>query len=298
MPGSGCSATITCRTRQFEYALGTTAIVNGVQSPLTPVGRQRSDCSSAAGHAARARARESLPHLVALARRWIAESGLPKGDRRRPGPLPGAEAGRFGPISVQSGRPGPRSQSRPDRGLSHQTSAGHCEYFATALTLMLRSQGIPARLVVGYKCDQRLEQRGRILPGPPVARPHLGRGLSAARSNSRRVEARRGYWAWSETGGWLRLDPTPAAAQDMTADWFTPLRQGLDWLDFAWSNYVVELDCTAAARRHLPADRRLLQKAWQEATDPQRWRARFNPGRVALHLDRLRGEARAGCWPR
>ncbi len=31
---------------------------------------------------------------------------------------------------------------------------GHCEYFATALTLMLRSQGIPARMVCGFKCDQ------------------------------------------------------------------------------------------------------------------------------------------------
>jgi protein-glutamine gamma-glutamyltransferase len=33
--------------------------------------------------------------------------------------------------------------------VNHRT--GHCEYFASALTLMLRSQGIPARLVVGYR---------------------------------------------------------------------------------------------------------------------------------------------------
>ena len=32
-----------------------------------------------------------------------------------------------------------------------QTRKGHCEYFASALTLLLRSQGIPARMVVGYK---------------------------------------------------------------------------------------------------------------------------------------------------
>ena len=32
---------------------------------------------------------------------------------------------------------------------NHRT--GHCEYFASALTLMLRSQGIPARMVIGYR---------------------------------------------------------------------------------------------------------------------------------------------------
>ena len=29
--------------------------------------------------------------------------------------------------------------------------AGHCEYFASALTLLLRSVGIPARMVNGFK---------------------------------------------------------------------------------------------------------------------------------------------------
>ena len=32
---------------------------------------------------------------------------------------------------------------------NHRT--GHCEYFASALVLMLRSQGIPARMIIGYK---------------------------------------------------------------------------------------------------------------------------------------------------
>ena len=31
---------------------------------------------------------------------------------------------------------------------------GHCEYFATALALMLRSEGIPSRVVLGYRCDE------------------------------------------------------------------------------------------------------------------------------------------------
>lgn len=36
------------------------------------------------------------------------------------------------------------------------TKAGHCQRFATALTLMLRSQGIPAQMVIGYHgCEGR-----------------------------------------------------------------------------------------------------------------------------------------------
>jgi transglutaminase-like putative cysteine protease len=36
------------------------------------------------------------------------------------------------------------------------TKAGHCQRFATALTLMLRTQGIPAQMVIGYRgCESR-----------------------------------------------------------------------------------------------------------------------------------------------
>ena len=34
---------------------------------------------------------------------------------------------------------------------------GHCELFATALALMLRSCGIPCRMVVGYRGDENLQ---------------------------------------------------------------------------------------------------------------------------------------------
>ena len=39
---------------------------------------------------------------------------------------------------------------------------GHCEYFATALTLMLRSLGIPARVVSGFKCDEGITPAATI----------------------------------------------------------------------------------------------------------------------------------------
>jgi len=38
----------------------------------------------------------------------------------------------------------------PLENFLHKTSAGHCEYFATATLLLLRTVGIPARYTVGY----------------------------------------------------------------------------------------------------------------------------------------------------
>ncbi len=57
-----------------------------------------------------------------------------------------------------------------------------------------------------------------------------------------------------------------------------PFRQGLDWLDFVWSNYVVELDCKRQRDAIYQPISRMLRKAWQEATDLRRWRTMV-PGR-------------------
>ena len=68
------------------------------------------------------------------------------------------------------------------------TKRGYCEYFATTLVMMLRTQEIPARYVVGY------------LPGHPDINGEFEVDASAAH-------------AWVEVYfpryGWIRFDPTP-----------------------------------------------------------------------------------------
>jgi len=72
---------------------------------------------------------------------------------------------------------------------------GYCEYFASAMTVMLRSQDIPARYVVGYSTG---EQTG--------ANEYTVRGMHAH--------------AWVEVYfpdvGWVRFDPTPGDARTET----------------------------------------------------------------------------------
>jgi transglutaminase-like putative cysteine protease len=81
------------------------------------------------------------------------------------------------------------------------TKQGHCERYASALVLMLRSQGIPARLVKGYK---GLEHQGG---GTYVVRQSQVHAWAEALVPSRvgRNEPE-GY-------DWLTLDPTPDIGQ-------------------------------------------------------------------------------------
>ena len=99
--------------------------------------------------------------------------------------------------------------------------AGHCELFASSLVLMLRSQGIPARLVTGYLGTEF----------NPLEGYHIVRGSNAH------------AWveAFSGERGWQILDPTPAAGLPQAA---SPglaglLRQAWDFLEFRWDRYVI-----------------------------------------------------------
>lgn len=90
------------------------------------------------------------------------------------------------------------------------SGAGHCEYFATVLAVLLRHQGVPCRLVGGYLAQERADD------GAVIVR-------------------RRHAHAWVEAlmpdGSWLTLDATPAAASDPanTGDptWWRSITGGL-----------------------------------------------------------------------
>ncbi len=96
---------------------------------------------------------------------------------------------------------------------------GHCEYFATAMTVMLRSIGIPARLVNGY-LGGRWNQYDRYL------------AVQAANAHS---------WVEVPFAGydWVTFDPTPAGALPQVGNWWSDLA---DALRFRWNKYVLEYD--------------------------------------------------------
>jgi transglutaminase-like putative cysteine protease len=101
------------------------------------------------------------------------------------------------------------------------TKAGHCEYFASAMAVMLRTLGIPSREVNGF------------LPGEynDLAGDYIVRASDAHSW----VEA---YFPGS---GWITFDPTPAA-NGSEAGLFSRLNLYLDWMQLNWNEWVVNYD--------------------------------------------------------
>ncbi|MFZ2447699.1 MAG: DUF3488 and transglutaminase-like domain-containing protein [Syntrophobacteraceae bacterium] len=118
----------------------------------------------------------------------------------------------------------PQSEAPLDAFL-FEHKRGNCEYFASALGAMLRSAGIPARLIAGYR-------GGYYNPA--------GRYYLVLQKNAHVwVEAYR-------SGLWVRIDPTPVLIQDPSTAYrnsiFLEARLLLDTFDYYWGKFVISYD--------------------------------------------------------
>jgi transglutaminase-like putative cysteine protease len=124
------------------------------------------------------------------------------------------------------------------------TQQGFCEHFASSFTVLMRSVGIPARVVVGYQG-----------------------GEWNAKNNYLQVYQRDAH-AWSEVWlqgqGWRRVDPTAAVAEvrieqgvgaalpqaerqllanrAMRFQWLSQLRDQWELIDYRWQSWVLDYD--------------------------------------------------------
>ena len=110
-----------------------------------------------------------------------------------------------------------------------RSRAGHCEYFATALAVLLRASGVPTRNVTGFL-------GGRYNP--------YG-GYYAVRQGDAHswVEA----WLGEESGGWVTFDPTPPARGEVgpREGLFSGIEALVDALRTRWTTKVVGYDLSA-----------------------------------------------------
>jgi hypothetical protein len=99
--------------------------------------------------------------------------------------------------------------------------AGHCEYFASAMTILLRSLDIPARYVNGFLGGDYND---------------LGEDyIIRARNAHSWVEA------YFPGFGWVTFDPTPPA-DDIPAGFLMRLGFYWDWFQLQWDEWVVNYD--------------------------------------------------------
>jgi transglutaminase-like putative cysteine protease len=99
---------------------------------------------------------------------------------------------------------------------------GHCEYFASSMAVMLRTVGIPSRIVTGFRGGEL-----NNLTGSYIIR---------ARDAHAWVEAYIPNW------GWLAFDPTPAG--DTLPTRWSKLQLFLDAASEFWRDWVVNYDFT------------------------------------------------------
>lgn len=99
---------------------------------------------------------------------------------------------------------------------------GHCEYFSSAMVVLLRSVGIHARNVNGF-LGGRWNDFG---------------GYLAVTQN----EAHSWVEVWFPGYGWVQFDPTPGGSSSVgaTAEWSWPGRVFLDGLQHRWSKWVLD----------------------------------------------------------
>ncbi len=104
----------------------------------------------------------------------------------------------------------------------YESKRGHCEYFASSMVLLLRSLGIPARIVAGYRGGEWND---------------LGQYLLVRQSHAHTwVEV------WIRGRGWVPFDPTPWAAVAKGPFLKGSLSQLIDFLRLKWYYWVIDYD--------------------------------------------------------
>jgi len=122
------------------------------------------------------------------------------------------------------------------------TKTGHCEYFASALAMMLRSQDIPARLVVGYMGGD-LNEVGNYYQ---VRQNNTHAWVEAYLRPADLRDGQLYDYECQDMGAWLRLDPTPALDTDSATvfgvTWIARINHVRDYFQMLWDDYVLGLD--------------------------------------------------------
>jgi transglutaminase-like putative cysteine protease len=240
--------------RELRYSLETTAIRNGRQLHGVPhyivadseinrawLGNEREHYLEPNGPLASAA--QQFPALALAAEEALAAEGL-----QEAGPLERALALERHFLASPRYRYSlnlnfPRDASLdPLEDFVANHGTGHCEYFGGALAMMLRTQGIPSRVVVGYKggdfnsLGQYYQVRERhahawveaLIPGDQVPEWEVA---GAARN----VDI------------WYRLDPTPVSREggaeaSESLSVAGRVLEAFDYADLLWRDYVLSLN--------------------------------------------------------
>ncbi|OGW14537.1 MAG: hypothetical protein A3K09_04595 [Nitrospinae bacterium RIFCSPLOWO2_12_FULL_47_7] len=141
-----------------------------------------------------------------------------------------------------------------------QRKKGHCEYFASAMVILLRSAGVHARIVNGFAGTEWNEMGNYMI----VRQSHAHSWVEALIPGK----------------GWVIYDPTPADPSADGNQMINPVNGALDLLRLNWQRYVVRYslkDQTQLAHWFSRGGSTLLHKL--KSLKPDDWKnlAHFKP---------------------
>jgi protein-glutamine gamma-glutamyltransferase len=99
-----------------------------------------------------------------------------------------------------------------------RSGEGHCEYFATAMAVMLRIVGVPSRVVNGFRAGEYNKWGDYYIV--------------------RQSDAHSWVEAYFPGAGWIEFDPTPPGQPGAFHSWLRYTSRVLDTLDVFWTQVV------------------------------------------------------------
>jgi len=124
-----------------------------------------------------------------------------------------------------------------DFATRHRT--GHCQFFASTLAIMLRSQGIPSRIVLGFRPPEYNEV-GRFLV---VRQNHAHSWVEAWIDQDQLQSSSVTIPDWVMHGAWVRLDPTPKGENSNAGGSLrSSSGQAFQAVEQLWQDLVIDMD--------------------------------------------------------
>jgi hypothetical protein len=122
-----------------------------------------------------------------------------------------------------------RKQGDPTLAFLMDVKEGHCDRFAGSLALLLRSLGVPTRVVTGFRGAEH-QGDGHYVVRQSHAHSWVEALVPIARLGGQKL--------------WLTLDPTPATAKSEAAgfDWRRFWTETMTQLQALWRSFVVDFD--------------------------------------------------------
>ena len=270
-----------------RYKVATSAFRNGMQRKLYPLEPNSSWERWRLAELLRFRA-EFFPGLKQKADEVVAKAGLKRGEHRA---IAKALETHFltSPdytYSLKHDWQRPYNIDPIEFFVTQQRS-GHCEYFASALAMMLRSQGIPSRLVLGFRGGEYNAMGHYFL----VRQLHAHAWVEAY-LEPQQVEP--AYLLEGETataGAWMTLDPTPGNDAIVALDpvgWRQRWSHLGDFLELLWKDYVVGLNSSRQRKAiYVPLVESTSASMRGVLLNPDWWRSFFSDLVTRLGLDSI-----------